>query len=65
MTGEETQLQKQIVEILNQADSLSGTPINDRGPSAFKVSIESKIQSMSNGSVSVDAFLEIIGNFCK
>lgn len=65
MTGEETQLQKKIVEILNQADSLSGTPINDQGPSAFKVSIESEIQSMSNGSISVEAFLEIIGNSCK
>ncbi len=65
MTGEETRLQKQIVEILNQADSLSGTPINDQGPSSFKVSIESEIRSMTNGSISVETFLENIGNSCK
>ncbi len=65
MTGEETELQKQVVELLNQADSLSGTPINDQGPSAFKVAMESEIRSMANGSISVEEFLERIGNACK
>ncbi|MGN0204299.1 MAG: ABC transporter substrate-binding protein [Coprococcus sp.] len=65
MTGEETELQMQIVDIVNNATSVSGTPINDCGPSAFKTSIESEIQSVSNGSKSVDDFLSAIGAACK
>lgn len=65
MTGNETKLQMQFVDAVNAAISLSGTPINDCGPSAFKTSIESEIQSVSNGSTSVDDFLSTIGASCK
>ena len=65
MTGDETELQMQFVDAVNNATSVSGTPINDCGPSAFKTSIESEIQSVSNGSVSVDDFLGTIGEACK
>lgn len=65
MTGKETKLQMQFVDAVNNATSLSGTPINDCGPSTFKTSIESDIQSVSNGSKSVDDFLKIIGDSCK
>ena len=65
MTGEETELQMQFVDAVNNATSVSGTPINDCGPSAFKTSIESEIQSVSNGSISVDDFLSAIGEACK
>ena len=65
MTGNETELMKQIVEILNNSTNVSGTPINDCGPSAFKTSIESEIQGVSNGSSSVDNFLKAIGDACK
>lgn len=65
MTGEETDLMKQIVDIVNHATSVSGTPINDCGPSVFKTSIESEIQSVSNGSTSVQDFLDTIGSACK
>lgn len=65
MTGKETKLQMQFVDAVNNATSLSGTPINDCGPSTFKTSIESEIQSVSNGSKSVDYFLKIIGDSCK
>lgn len=65
MTGDETELQMQFVDAVNNATSVSGTPINDCGPSAFKTSIESEIQSVSNGSISVDDFLETIGASCK
>lgn len=65
MSGEETELQKQIVDILNASTSVSGTPINDCGPSAFKTSIESEIQNVSNGTTSVDDFLSAIGAACK
>ncbi len=65
MTGSETELQMQFVDAVNNATSVSGTPINDCGPSAFKTGIESEIQSVSNGSISVDDFLSIIGDCCK
>lgn len=65
MSGNETALQMQIVDAVNNATSVSGTPVNDCGPSAFKTSIESEIQSVSNGASSVDDFLAAIGNSCK
>ncbi|MDO4339734.1 MAG: extracellular solute-binding protein [Eubacteriales bacterium] len=65
MTGDETELQLQIVDMVNNATSVSGTPINDCGPSAFKTSIESEIQSVSNGTSDIDTFLTAIGDACK
>lgn len=65
MTGAETELQMQIVDILNQAESLSGTPINDRGPSAFKVAIEGEILNVTNGNLDIETFLKTIGSACK
>ena len=65
MTGDETELQKQIVQIAQDAASLSGTPVNDCGPSAFKTSIESEIQSVANGTSTADEFLEKIGKACQ
>ncbi len=65
MTGNETELQKQIMDILNNATSISGTPMNDCGPSVFKTVIESEIQGVANGSTSVDDFLNSIGEACK
>ena len=65
LTGNETELQKQVMDILKNATSVSGTPINDCGPSAFKTSIESEIQGVSNGSVTVDDFLAAIGAACE
>ncbi|WP_310604378.1 ABC transporter substrate-binding protein [Anaerosporobacter sp.] len=65
MTGSETELQLQVLGFVNNASSVSGTPINDCGPSAFKATIESEIQSVSNGSLSVGEFLAHIGQSCK
>lgn len=65
MSGKETKLQMQFVEAVNRASRVSGTPVNDCGPSAFKTSIESEIQSVSNGTITVDEFLSKIGEACK
>ena len=65
LTGDETDLQKQVMDILKNATSVSGTPINDCGPSAFKTSIESEIQGVSNGSTTVEDFLAAIGAACE
>ena len=65
MTGDETVLQTEFMDLVKNATSVSGTPINDCGPSAFKTSIESEIQSVSNGTVTVEDFLSTIGSACK
>lgn len=65
MTGNETELQKQFTDILQNATNVSGTTINDRGSSAFKTAIESDIQVMANGTASVEDFLADIGEACK
>ena len=65
MTGEETDLQLQIVDLVSNASSVSGTPINDCGASAFKSCIESMIQSVSNGTDTIEKFLSTIAMACK
>ena len=65
MTGNETELQNNFTEMLNTATSVSGTPMNDCGSSAFKTAIESQIQSVCNGSISVDDFLSALGEASK
>lgn len=65
LSGSETELQLQVMELVQNATGVSGTPINDCGPSAFKTAIESRIQSVCNGSISVDDFLTAIGEACK
>ncbi|WP_312644786.1 extracellular solute-binding protein [Hydrogenoanaerobacterium sp.] len=65
MTGKETELQNVFTSITTGATSVSGTPLNDCGPSAFKTSIESEIQSVSNGTKTVKDFLSTIGAACK
>lgn len=65
LSGNETELQLQIMDLLNNATSISGTPINDCGSSNFKTVIETDIQSMTNGSMSVDSFLSNLGAACE
>ncbi len=65
LTGNETELQKQVMDILKNATSVSGTPINDCGSAAFKTAIESKIQGVSNGSTTVEDFLAAMGAACE
>lgn len=65
LSGNETELQMQFVDAVKNATKVSGTPVNDCGPSAFKTSIESEIQSVSNGSIEVEDFLAAIGEACK
>ena len=65
LTGDETALQLQIMDLLKNSTNISGTPINDCGTSNFKTTIETEIQNVSNGTTSVDDFLSTIGASCK
>lgn len=65
MSGNETSLQLEWLDFLNGATSTSGTPVNDCGPSTFKTAIESQIQSLSNGTMSIEDFVDSLGKACK
>lgn len=65
MTGDETDLQLQFLEIIKDATNVSGIAINDCGTSTFKTCVESEIQSAANGSISVEEFLSRLENACK
>lgn len=65
LTGDETELQMQIMDFLKNASNISGTPINDCGSSSFKTTIETEIQSLANGTKTAEDFLSAIGEACK
>ncbi len=65
LTGDETELQLSVMDMVKNATSVSGTPINDCGPATFKTVMESEIQGVSNGSESIDDFIKAIGEACK
>ena len=65
LTGNESELQLQVMDMVKNATSVSGTPINDCGPATFKTTIESEIQGVSNGSTEIDEFISKIGAACK
>ena len=65
VTGDETDLQLQFLEIIKDATNVSGIAINDCGTSTFKTCVESEIQSAANGSISVEEFLSRLENACK
>ena len=65
MTGNETILQEQFLEILNNSTRISGTTVNDLGTAAFKTVMESEIQGMSNGTTSAEDFLGALEDSLK
>jgi hypothetical protein len=42
----------------------SGTPINDRGTSHFKLTIETNIQRLVMGDISIDDFILLLNEAC-
>ncbi|HYF95253.1 MAG TPA: extracellular solute-binding protein [Symbiobacteriaceae bacterium] len=58
MTGQETQLQKDIVNVLETMKSSSGTPVLDAATPAFKESIMKSHQSLLAGSITPEEFLK-------
>ncbi|MCR5255143.1 MAG: extracellular solute-binding protein [Acetatifactor sp.] len=65
MTGNETALQKGWLDILNKADCISNTPINDMGSSEFKNAMESNITRVALGELSVDEFFKTLEEACR
>ena len=63
-TGNETEVQKQFMDMIAGATNMSGTPINDMGTSEFKTQCEDKTQELSIGSVSVEEYLTSLEEEC-
>jgi raffinose/stachyose/melibiose transport system substrate-binding protein len=58
MTGKETSVQKDIVNILLQATSLSGVTVNDLGSPSFKTDSENLCQQLAAGMITPEKFLD-------
>ena len=57
LTGEETEVQKTLVDMFKNASNISGTPINDSGTPTFKTDCENLSQEFAAGMISVDDFI--------
>lgn len=65
ISGNETELQLQYMDILKHATGMSGTPMSVYGSSAYKSCIESEIQGVVNGAVDIETFLKILEDACR
>lgn len=64
-TGDETEVQKQLMEAVGNATSLSGTPIGDMGNSAFTRNMEDTVQEVAIGKITPDEFLKGLEEVAK
>ncbi len=62
---EETELLITFVELLKEATSISGTPVNDAGSLAYKACMENRIAEGANGTMEIADFLQELENVCK
>ncbi|WP_058485576.1 ABC transporter substrate-binding protein [Defluviitalea phaphyphila] len=58
LTGDETVPQKIFTNILMEATSITGTPINDLGTSAFKTVCEDLCQELAIGAITPEEFIQ-------
>jgi raffinose/stachyose/melibiose transport system substrate-binding protein len=57
MTGEETEVQKTLIDVLGKATSISGTTVNDLGTPAFKTASEDLAQQFASGMITAEQFI--------
>lgn len=55
-TGNETEVQKQLMEMVANASSISGTSIGDLGTSEYKTVCEDTVQQLAIGTISTEEF---------
>lgn len=55
-TGNETEVQKQLMDMVANASSVSGTSIGDLGSSEYKTVCEDTVQQLAIGSITTDDF---------
>lgn len=64
-TGNETELQKQLMEVFKNATNVSGTPINDMGTSAFKTTCEDATQELAISKITPQEYLDKLAAACN
>jgi raffinose/stachyose/melibiose transport system substrate-binding protein len=64
-TGNETEPQKQFIDIVSHASNLSGTPLGDMGTSEFKTIGEDLVQEVAIGKITADDYLKGLEAACK
>jgi len=65
LTGNETPVQLEFTNIVANATSVTGTPINDLGTSEFKTICEDLAQSLAVKSISPEEFISKLEAACK
>lgn len=60
-TGNETPVQQQFIDIVQNAANLSGTPLNDSGTAQFKTQSESLSQQLATSMITPEQFIEELG----
>lgn len=65
LTGDETMPQKEFIDILNGATSISGITFNDLGTSAFKTADEDLSQEVAIGKITPAQYVSGLTNACK
>lgn len=64
-TGNETEIQKQFMQIVQTATNISGSPIGDLGTTEFKTITEDSVQDLSIGKMSAEEFVSTLAKACK
>lgn len=60
ITGEENEIQNGVINVLQSATSVSGTPWNDYEAGEWKSDVENIIRDFASGILSVDEYLEAL-----
>ncbi|MDF2483949.1 MAG: extracellular solute-binding protein family 1 [Herbinix sp.] len=64
-TGNETEIQKQFMQIVKTSTNISGSPLGDLGTTEFKTVTEDSVQDLSIGKITSEEFLTGLENVYK
>lgn len=64
-TGKETEIQKQLMEMVGKASYISGTSIGDLGSSEYKTVCEDTVQQLAISSITTEEFYEGLSVLAK
>lgn len=65
VTGSETEVQKQLIDLVGNATDLSGTTLGDLGSSEFKTVCEDKSQELGAKKITADEYLKALEDVGK
>lgn len=65
LTGQETDVQKALTDMLSKATSVSGTTVNDLGTAAFKTACEDLSQQFASNMITAEEFIQKLTEAAK